>query len=144
MGGMDGMGHAGDMGSAKKYAFPILIALVIIASGLAYYFRVQLVQLKANPQKIAQEEVAQVVGRISQIMVLPDEQPTLATVADPEKLKDQPFFINAKIGDKVLFYTNARKAVLYDPVANKIVEVAPINFGNNAPAAPAPAPAPKR
>ncbi|OGN17447.1 MAG: hypothetical protein A3F48_04405 [Candidatus Yanofskybacteria bacterium RIFCSPHIGHO2_12_FULL_41_9] len=65
------------------------------------------------------------------MLVLPtDEQPTVATVTDLEALKGQPFFLNAKIGYKVLIYTKAKKAILYDPQARKIVEVAPINLGN--------------
>ena len=64
------------------------------------------------------------------MIVLPeDEIPTVATVSDPEKLKEQPFFSDAKKGDKVLIYANAKKAILYDPMANKIVTVAPINIG---------------
>jgi hypothetical protein len=31
-------------------------------------------------------------------------------------------------------FPNARKAYLYDPVANKILEVAPINLGDTGPA----------
>jgi len=64
---------------------------------------------------------------VGRIIVLPnDEEPTVATVTDPEKLRDQVFFANAKAGDKVLIYTKARKAYLYDPIAGKLVEVAPI------------------
>ena len=70
-------------------------------------------------------------------MVLPSEEPTIATVSNIEALRSQPFFANAKNGDRVLIYVNARKAVLYDPVNNKIVEATPINIGNP-PAAPTP------
>ena len=64
-------------------------------------------------------------------MVLPeDEEPSVATVADPEQLAGQPFFSKAKKGDKVLIYTNAQKAILYDPVAKKIIDIAPLNIGN--------------
>jgi hypothetical protein len=67
-------------------------------------------------------------------MVLPaDETPTIATVSDPEKLKDQPFFANAKKGDKVLIFSNSAKAILYSPTEDKIVEVAPINSSAGAP-----------
>ena len=71
-----------------------------------------------------------IVSRAGKLIILPEgEVPTIATVSDPEKLKDQPFFAKAKVGDKVLLYQNARKAYLYDPVNNKILEVAPISLG---------------
>lgn len=84
--------------------------------------------LTQNPVEISEKEVQQISAKISKLMVLPtDEVPTLATVSDPEKLKDQPFFAQAKTGFKVLVYAKAQKAILYDPTTNKIVEVAPIN-----------------
>ena len=119
----------------------VLFVLFIVAVGLAAFFYRELSTYKDNPQKVMQEEVQAVVEQVGQIMILPQgEQPTLATVSDLSQLKDQPFFVNAKIGDKVLLYANARKAILFDPVANKIVEVAPINIGNQEGAPPVPAP----
>jgi hypothetical protein len=60
-------------------------------------------------------------------MVLPsDEAPALAKVSDPTALGGQSFFKNAKVGDIVLMYQKAARAILYDPVINKILEVAPI------------------
>lgn len=113
-----------------KILILILLVVVITLGTATYLMSKQLNNLKANPQELGQEELKDVLEKVGKIMVLPaDEQPTLATVTDLEPLKDQPFFANAKIGDKVLLYTNARKAILYDPVANKIVEVAPINIG---------------
>ena len=47
-------------------------------------------------------------------------------MTDPEKLQDQEFFKNAKPGYRVLLYTKARKAYLYDPEAHRLIEVAPI------------------
>jgi len=115
----------------------ILVILLLVAIGAASYFYLQLAELRKNPQKIAQQEVQELVSKVSKLIVLPEgETPTIATVSDPEKLKEQPFFANAKKGDKVLIYTNAKKAILYDPVNNKIVEVAPVNIGGTA--APSP------
>lgn len=126
------------MGSIKKFFIPVLVVLILVAGGTAFAFYRQLQEVKQNPQKMAQEEVRALVARVGQLLVLPEgEEPTVATVQDAERLKDQPFFAKAKKGDKVLIYTNAKRAILYDPVANKIVEVAPVAIG--APTEPAPA-----
>lgn len=120
----------------------VVLAVAVVASiGSALYFYSQLSQLKADPQKIAQEETQALVAKVGKLIVLPEgEGPTVATVTEPELLKDQPFFVRAKKGDKVLIYASAGKAILYDPENNKIVEVAPINIGPpSTPTAPGPA-----
>ena len=76
-------------------------------------------------------------------MELPQEVPTVATVSDVSKLKNQAFFANAKNGDKVLIYQNAKKAILYRPSSNKIVEFGPINLGAAQTASPSAAVTPK-
>lgn len=115
------------------------VVFVLSLAGNAYLF-MQYRSLSADPQKQAQQETRDLVHAVSQLMILPDgEDPTIATVADTSKLKDQPFFSHAEIGDKVLLFTTAKKAILYRPSANKIIEVAPINLGSaaTAPAADA-------
>ncbi|MEJ0021752.1 MAG: hypothetical protein WDN47_04220 [Candidatus Doudnabacteria bacterium] len=116
-----------------KAVMTLAVLLLLGAVGTAGFFYKQLTDIKKDPNKVAADETNATISAIGKLIVLPtDEQPTLATVTDPSKLADQPFFASAKMGDKVLIYTNAKKAILYDPVANKIVEVAPINIGNTA------------
>ena len=111
----------------------LTVVLLLVATGTARYFYKQLNNLKSNPNKVTVGEANAVIEAVGKLVVLPtDEQPTLATVTDPEKLKDQPFFAQAKVGNKVLIYTKAKMAILYDPSINKIVAVAPINTGDNA------------
>lgn len=118
----------------KKYTIYILVVAVLTSGTSAYYFYNEAVGLKKDPDKIGREEIAKLIARVGNLIVLPEgETPTIATVADPQKLKDQAFFARAKTGDKVLIYTNAKKALLYDVENNKIVEVAPINIGTPAP-----------
>lgn len=111
-------------------ASSLFLVLFLASSGSAFYFYNQAREIRQNPTKVAEKELREVVEKVGQLIVLPEgETPTLATVADPEKLRDQTFFAKAKVGDKVLIYTGARKAILYDPSAHKIVEVAALNIG---------------
>lgn len=114
----------------KKLLLPILVGVLIIVLGAAGYLYMEVTKLKEDPQAAARKEAEELVAIVGKIIILPaDELPTVATVSDPTKLADQAFFAKAKVGDKVLLYANSRKAYLFDPKANKILEVAPINLG---------------
>lgn len=123
----------GGTSSFKKAVTTLGVLLFVVALGAAGYFYKQLSDIKKNPNKVAQDETKATIAAVGKLIVLPtDETPTLATVTDPSKIKDQTFFAHAQTGDKVLIYTKAKKAILYNPSGNKIVEVAPINLGNTA------------
>lgn len=116
-----------------KILLVVVIVLFLASAVMAGYFYKQMHAVKQDPNKAAQEEVQALIKEVGKLIVLPnDEQPTVATVTDPAKLSDQPFFAQAQTGDKVLIYTNAKKAVLYRPASHKIIEVAPINIGGGA------------
>jgi hypothetical protein len=111
--------------------FLALFAIILV--GVSAFFYMKYSALKSDPSKEAQAEVTRLVAQVSKLMVLPEgENPTIATVTDVEKLSEQPFFAKAKNGNKVLIYTGAKKAILFDPMTNKIIEVAPINIGDSA------------
>lgn len=126
---------------AKLPVVGVGLLFVVSLAANAYLGR-QVYMLSQDPQRMAQQEMLTIVGEVGKLMVLPEgETPTIATVTDPEKLSGQAFFANASAGDKVLLYTNAKKAILYSPSQGKILEVAPINLGDSAavdPAADAP------
>jgi hypothetical protein len=120
------------MPGIKKIATTLGIVVMLAGVGAAGYFYRQLDQIKKNPNKVSQDETRALIDKVGKLIVLPsNEDPTIATVTDLSKLKEQVFFANAKEGDKVLIYTNAKKAILYNPTDNKIVEVAPVNIGDN-------------
>lgn len=114
----------------------LLLLLVLIGSGIFAYhqhregeqLQQQIQDLKQNPQKATEEESKVLLEKVNALIQLPDEQPTIATVTDLAPLKDQPFFAYAQIGDKVLIFSQAKKAVLYRPSTNKVIEVAPVNL----------------
>ena len=117
----------------KNRVYKVVVTLVaVVAIILAGYFYNQVRLLKQNPQLAAQQEANALVAKVSNLIVLPTgETPTIATVSDPSALKDQPFFISALKGDKVLIYAQAKKAILYSVSLNKILNVAPLNIGSD-------------
>ncbi len=123
---------------SSKILLPILAVVLLVAGGSAVYFyggyvkaRKEVASLKENPQQAAQESTQDLIAEVAKLIVLPtDEMPTVATVSDLSRLKNQPFFAHATVGDKVLIYTKAKKAILYNPPSGKIIEVAPLNLGD--------------
>lgn len=121
---------------SKKILLALFVTLFLVLAGLpSYYFYSKYKDAQfhlQNPTAATQEDAKLVVQKVAALMMLPtNEDPTLATVSDSSKLKDQPFFANAVNGDRVLIYTKAKKAILYRPATNKIIDVAPVSFGQN-------------
>jgi hypothetical protein len=120
-----------------QVVIPLVAVIAVLAAG---YFYKQFSDLKKNPNMVAEQEVASLVAKVRKLAFLPEgETPTVATVSDPEALKDQAFFANAVKGDKVLIYAQAKKAILYSVTMNKIIDVAPLNIGNAKAVTPPPA-----
>jgi hypothetical protein len=113
-----------DQKKILKIATPVVLAVLFLAAiGSAYYFYSKYQGAMNSPEKLPANEIKNLTDKIGKFMDLPNEEPTLATVTDKEKLSGQPFFAKAQNGDKVLIFTQAQKAILYRPGANKIIEV---------------------
>ena len=114
-------------GVSLKYVLIVLGLVIIVLGAISGYFYVQYQNLKKNPNQITKAENDALVEEVGKIYALPkDETPTIATVIDKEKLKDQPFFANAQNGDKILIYTKSKKAIIYRPKEKVIVNAGPI------------------
>jgi len=115
---------------SKSKIFLIVASIVVIAmAAAAVYFFIQYQGIKKNPNQVAQAELNKIVKLVGKLIALPsDESPTLATVLDKDKLKDQPFFANTQNGDVILIYTKAKKAIVYREKENKIINVGPISI----------------
>lgn len=119
---------------AKKILLPVgTVAILALAAAPSYYFyqKYQKAQLLIkDPELALREEKSDLISKVSKLIELPiTEEPTIATISDAQKIKDQPFFAKAENGDKVLIYTKQKKAYLYRPSNQKLVDVAPINLG---------------
>jgi hypothetical protein len=113
-----------------KYAIPAsIVALVILATVGFFYFQSQQNQtIDPNNQQAVQEDNNRILSEVGKLMDLPPgETPQVLTVTDISQLQGQPFFARAQNGDKVIVYSGAQRAILYDPKSKKIREVSPIN-----------------
>ena len=120
------------------YLLLLLLILSLAALGVVYsqYQKTQndLAKIKNDPQAVRVEETKKLLEQVSRVMVLPSSEiPTVATITDISKLKNQPFFAKAQNGDKLLIYTDAKRAILFRPSTNKVIDVAPVNIGTVTP-----------
>lgn len=126
----------------------VLSILLVGSLSVSGYFYMQWKKVTTvvvvDPEK-EREEVQEITAVVGTFLELPSgEEPTIATVVDREKLRNQSFFNSSENGDKVLIYSIAQKAILYRPSTQKVVEVAPIYFNKEqldqvqAPTAPIP------
>jgi hypothetical protein len=82
-----------------------------------------------NPSDLTETQIIENVGKL--ILLPSDDTPTLAKVSDLSALQSQTFFKNAEVGDIVLMYPKSLRAILYDPIQNKIIEVGPITAASS-------------
>ena len=115
--------------------FVVSALTILIGTGVFTVIKYQESQkeinrLSDNSIAVGEKEFESILKMVGKHIVLPeDESPTIATVSDVAKLKEtQPFFKNAKNGDRVLVYQEAKKAYLYDPQEDKIVDVGTVNL----------------
>jgi len=117
----------------QKFKNTVMTVVVIIALSLSGYFYYKLHTLQKNVDTSQEtKEAKDLLAKVARLYLIPiGEEPTIATVSDPEKLKDKAFFSGAQKDDKVLIFTKAGKAVLYRPSIDKIIETIPINNSQN-------------
>lgn len=104
----------------KKLIHALLIFIVVLVFFYVY----------GKYQRYSVSDDRQVlIDRVGKLIMLPrDEVPTIATVTNLGPLQKTPFFINARLGDKVLMYGKSGKAILYRPTEDQIIEIGPLNL----------------
>ncbi|MFA5737099.1 MAG: hypothetical protein WCX70_00350 [Candidatus Paceibacterota bacterium] len=116
----------------------ILIVLLVVAFAVAgwFYWKYSETQKILNSNQTEAEiekEIEEITSAVSKLMILPEEKPQIATVVDPDSLvEEQPFYEGVEKGDKVLFYAEAKKAVVYSPKKNIIINAGPVYYTEEA------------
>lgn len=113
--------------SFKISSTSVLIVLIgiLLVSTIYFYQKAKSTQHRTNVENSSASN--SVINKVGKLMILPtDETPTIAIIEDHEKLKDQPFFKNARNGDTLLVYTKAQQAILFREKANLIINVGPV------------------
>lgn len=111
---------------SKKFLVIVLIVLVIVA---ILAIKPEVFDRFKKSDEISDEQVRDLVFEVGKIIQLPEgETPAIATVSDLEQLKEQDYFRNAQVGDKVLIYESIKRAYLYRPGVNKIIEVGKVTL----------------
>jgi hypothetical protein len=121
----------------SKLLIAVNILLLVGLAGFGGYYFKQYREASAklaSPEQAAQAEVERYVSEVGKLYALPaDEQPSVATVKDKEKLQDQPFFANAENGDVTLIYSEAKLAILYRPSTKQLINVSSVTIQNTVP-----------
>ncbi|MBU2025897.1 MAG: hypothetical protein ABIC19_01745 [Patescibacteria group bacterium] len=127
----------------KKRLFLVLKILfhIGLTGGLVWSFvsyreaKRQILHLQTfdGRMNLAKEQTKQMLEKVSRHIVIPsDEEPIIADISDPESLvKQESFYENAKRGDKIIVYEKARKAIIYRPDEDKLINVGPIYIEDN-------------
>lgn len=96
----------------------IFILLVVLGGGSEQGLKIK------KPEEVSLSD--KLLARVAELIILPDERPFVATLVDYKPLKDNPFFKDAKEGDKLLLFERMNKAILYDPKSNKLLNTGTI------------------
>lgn len=113
----------------------LLVGLVILGLGLgcvALYISYSRARNELNTvSQNARIVSTDLLTNVEMLAEVPeDEIPTVATITDVKKLEGQRFFERAENGDKLLIYQKSKRAILYRPSSNKIVEAMRVGLGN--------------
>lgn len=110
----------------------------------AEYQKTQAILGKSSAHLSERELNREIINKVSKLIELPSETPTIASITDKTKLQDT-FFARSQNGDKVLIFQSSKKAIIYRESINKIIDVGAISIENRPSTltpAPLPSPAP--
>ena len=138
---MSGRTNTRTGGKSMNTSNVLLVALLILAlAAFAWSFfnyqsvkkEVEVLKDPSLAQRLNEEQTQELLTKVGKVLVLPQEKnPVVAIINDVELLaSNQDFYKDAHDGDKLIIYQNARKAIIFDEDANKVVNVGPVFYNN--------------
>jgi hypothetical protein len=113
----------------KPFSFKVSrrIALLTIGILLTATFTSLLLWRQQTISQRNSDSMTDIRRAVSRLLVLPNEDPVLATVTDKSKINVE-FLKQAENGDKILIFAEAKRVVIYRPSINKIVDIGPVSI----------------
>lgn len=106
-----------------------VIQVILVSVPAVYFYRKYTQLAKSNTSATAGIDVKAITAKVGKLVDIPtDEDPTIASITDTSKLSGQYFYAKAKTGDLVILFAHAQRAILYDPKANKVLEMSQISL----------------
>src|SRR5262245_41595293 len=96
-----------------------LVILLLLTIGVSAWLFTKYRQALQQPD----QERIQIIRRISPIIALPTEQPSLSTVVDKTKLTSTALKNITQNQDKLLIYPKAKRVIVYRPSTGKVVDM---------------------
>ncbi len=99
------------------------VSTLAIGASVFFYLQYATVHGEATKQQ-------QIVDKIARAVELPDEKPTVVTVADKDRLTNKQLAAKVSNGDVLLIFANTKRLIVYRPASEKIVNM--LSFENSA------------
>lgn len=103
---------------SKRSLISIIVVLLIALAITGGVFT-----FKYFTEKPGRTDAASLAGQIGKSVQLPNEQPTLFTIADKSKISNKALGQRVDNGDELLFFKSARKVVIYRPSTKKVIDM---------------------
>ncbi len=122
--------------SKPQKIFILIVGLVALGLGIAvtlYYNHIKqelrLIATPAGQEAAAKEEVQETLAELKKLVVVPDEDPVVATIRNVEELqKESAFYKGASNGDKLILFSQSQRAYIYSRSQHKLVNAGSLVF----------------
>lgn len=119
----------------NKKILSILILTIIASLSYAVYDKFFITKLPEG--QLSEKQIENLINKVSKLIVVPDEEPVVATIIKAEELMaEQKFYLGSQNGDQLIFFPKAQKALIYRKSENKLINVGPVMVDQPATTAP--------